>query len=218
VAGRSRSRARKIPNRRRPRRRRLSKKLIEIAAEEAAKHPEKLVEVFASDEHRLGLKPVTRRVWAPIGERPVAHGHRRFEWLHVAAFVWPATGEVFWYGRNGVSKPFFEALLALFAKETGAGDERIIILALDNAGWRSEAGRKVPDGLRLVFLPPYSPELQPAETLWALVDEPVVNKPIPAIEDLEDIIAKRRVDLAEQRETVKRKSGFHRRPKIIKPN
>ncbi|MCI0466676.1 MAG: hypothetical protein L0Y57_06675 [Beijerinckiaceae bacterium] len=37
-------------------------------SEEAAKHPGKSVEVFATDEHRLGLKPVTRRVWAPIGE------------------------------------------------------------------------------------------------------------------------------------------------------
>jgi hypothetical protein len=36
------------------------------------KHPERSVEVSASDEHRLGLKPATRQVWAPIGERPLA--------------------------------------------------------------------------------------------------------------------------------------------------
>ena len=34
-------------------------------------------------EHRIGLKPITRGVWAPIGERPVAVGHHRFEWLYV---------------------------------------------------------------------------------------------------------------------------------------
>jgi transposase len=164
------------------------------------------------------LKPVTRRVWAPIGERPIAHGHHRYEWLYVTAFVSPTTGEVFWYVHDGVSKPFFEALLALFAKETGAGDERIIILVLDSAGWHTEAGLKIPEGLRLVFLPPYSPELQPAETLWTLVDEPIVNKHIPTIEELEDIIGKRCVDLAQERETIKGKSGFHWWPKIIKPN
>ena len=38
-------------------------------------------------------------------------------------------------------------------------------LGLENAG---------PDGSRRVHLPPDSPELQPAETLWPLVDEPVV--------------------------------------------
>ena len=40
-------------------------------------HPGVAVEAFATDEHRIGLKPVVRRVWAPIGVRPVAHGHHR---------------------------------------------------------------------------------------------------------------------------------------------
>jgi hypothetical protein len=61
-----------------------------------AKHPGKLVEVFATDEHRLRLKPVTRRIWTPIGERRVAYGYHRFDWLYVTAFVSPATSETFW--------------------------------------------------------------------------------------------------------------------------
>src|SRR4051794_25791572 len=43
----------------------VQKKLAAVAAEEAAKHPGKAVEVFATDEHRVGLKPILRRVWAP---------------------------------------------------------------------------------------------------------------------------------------------------------
>jgi hypothetical protein len=77
-------------------------------AEEAAKHPDKPVEVWATDEHRLGLKPIHRRVWAPIGERPIALGHHRYEWLYVTAFVAPASGETVWYLSNGIDKPFFE--------------------------------------------------------------------------------------------------------------
>jgi len=46
-----------------------------------------VIETFATDEHRIGLKPVLRRIWAPCGERPVAVGHHRFEWLYVTAFV-----------------------------------------------------------------------------------------------------------------------------------
>ena len=111
-------------------------------------------------------------MWAPIGERPVAHGHHRFDWLYVTAFASPATGETFWYVSNGVSKEFFEALLETFAREAEAGLSRIILLVLDNAGWHGPANLKIPDGIRLVYLPPYTPELQPAETLWALVDEP----------------------------------------------
>jgi hypothetical protein len=170
--------------------------------------------VFATDEHRLGLKPVTRRVWAPIGERPVALGHHRFDWLYVTAFVSPATGETFWYLHDGVSKPFFEALLATFAREAKAGGERTIVLVLDNAGWHSEAGLDVPEGVRLVFLPPYTPELQPAETLWALVDEPIINKHVADIRELNDVIAKRCVALANERDTIKRRAGFHWWPEI----
>jgi len=86
-------------------------------------------------------------VWAPLGERPIAHGHHRFDWLYVTAFVSPATGETFWYVSNGVSKEFFEALLETFAREAEAGLSRIILLVLDNAGWHGPANLKIPDGL-----------------------------------------------------------------------
>ena len=66
-----------------------------------------------------------------------------------------------------------------------AGLARIIVLVLDNAGWHGAANLKIPDGIRLIYLPPYSPELQPAETIWALVDEPIVNKHIATIEELD---------------------------------
>ena len=39
------------------------------------------------DEHRIGLKPIVRGVWAPVGERPIALCHHRFEWLYVTGFV-----------------------------------------------------------------------------------------------------------------------------------
>ena len=85
----------------------------------------------------------------------------------------PTSGETLWYLCSGLSKPFFAELLALFARETGAGRERSIILVLDNAGWHGPKDLAIPDGISLVFLPPYSPELQPAEHLWPLVDEPI---------------------------------------------
>ena len=188
-----------------------------MVAEETARHAGTPIETFATDEHRIGLKPVTRRVWAPIGVRPIAHGHHRFEWLYVTAFVSPATGEGFWRLSNGVSKPFFETLLRLFAEEAGAGRERRIVLTLDNAGWRGEAGLVVPDGVRLVFQPAYTPEAQPAETLWTLVDEPIVNKHIPTLEALEEIVSSRCAALASDHEKIKSQAGFHCWPKIANP-
>ena len=135
----------------------------------------------------------------------------------MTAFVSPATGQSFWYVSNGVSKPFFEALLRLFAEEAGAGREQIIVLVLDNAGWHGEAGLVVPDGVRLVFQPAYPPEVQPTETLWTLVDEPVVNKHIPPSRLSDEIIATRCAALAGEREKIKSQAGFHWWPKIANP-
>ncbi len=123
--------------------------------------------------------------------RPIALGHHRFEWLHVAAFVQPTTGETLWYLCSGLTKPFFQLLLAEFARAVGAGRERHVVLALDNAGWHGPEDLAVPDGITLVFLPPYSPELQPAERLWPLVDEPVANKHFATLADLEATLAER---------------------------
>ncbi|BFH78669.1 hypothetical protein TthTF24_13860 [Thermus thermophilus] len=49
--------------------------------------------LLAYDEHRLGLKPVYRRVWARRGERPLAVGAHRYRWFYVCTFVEPETGE-----------------------------------------------------------------------------------------------------------------------------
>ena len=85
---------------------------------------------------------------------------------------------------------------------------------LDYAGCRTEANLTVPEGIRLVFLPPYTPELQPDERLWEPVDEPIVNQHIPDIETLAAIIAKRCAYLTNDRQTLKGRAGFHGWPKM----
>ena len=47
------------------------------------------VEVWAFDEHRLGLKPLRRRVWARRGQRPIALSHHKYRWLYLYGFVHP---------------------------------------------------------------------------------------------------------------------------------
>ena len=176
------------------------------------------VEVFCTDEHRLGLKPVLRAVWALKGQRPTALGHHRFEWLYVTAFVCPATGETVWYLCNGVSKPLFAALLAAFATAVGAGPKKRVVLLLDNAGFHTRPNLAVPDGITLVYLPPYSPELQPAETLWWLVDEPTVNKLVPTLDDLVNTIGARCCDLAERQTEISSRTNFAWWPKNHTPS
>ncbi len=64
-------------------------------------YPTAKVELWCEDEHRLGLKPILRKVWSPVGERPIVKVHQRYEWTYLYAFARPNTG-----GRStGSSSP-----------------------------------------------------------------------------------------------------------------
>ena len=82
----------------------------------------------------------------------------------------PASGETVWYLSNGIDNPFFAKLLEAFARKSGAGRDRIIVLQLDNAGWDGPQNLPVPTASGSS-----TSRLQPAEHLWPLVDEPHAN-------------------------------------------
>ena len=50
-------------------------------------------------------------------------------------------------------------------------DERLVMMLLDGAGWHKAHSLKLPQNMRLVFLPPYAPELNPVEHIWDEVRE-----------------------------------------------
>ena len=87
---------------------------------------------------------------------------------------------------------------------------------LDNAGWHGPKDLVIPEGISLVFLPPYTPELQPAEHLWPLVDEAVVNKHFAALDALDAAVAARcrHLDAA----TIKPHTDFHWWPRPTTQN
>lgn len=165
--------------------------------------------IWATDEHRLGLKPVLRRVWARRGGRPRATVHHRYQWLWLVAFAQPATGESHWYLLPRIRADTFGLALAEFAAAVGAGPAHRVVLVLDQAGWHVSGELVVPEGLHFVFLPPYSPEVQPIERLWPLSDEPVVNRALADLDELEEIMAARCVALMADRPTVRRHTHFH---------
>ena len=83
------------------------------------------------------------------------------------------------------------------------------VLQLDNAGWHTPENLPVPDGIRLVYQPPRTPELQPAEHLWPLIDEPLANKHFETIEHLDAAIAERYCDLAGKKSLIASHTKFH---------
>ena len=114
-----------------------------------------------------------------------------------------------WSIAEAISKKMFEPMLADFAKSAGAGPARRIVLQLDNAGWHGPVNLAVPDGLRLVFQPAHSPELQPAEHLWEFVDEPLANRCFETLKDLDQAAGQRCIELISQTEAIRASTLFH---------
>jgi hypothetical protein len=103
----------------------------------------------------------------------------------------------------------FELVLADFSQSVGAGPEKRIVLQIDQAGWHGPENLAVPDGIRFVFQPAHSPELQPAEHLWDFVDEPLVNRCFDTIESLDREVGDRCVALMRQTEMIRASTLFH---------
>lgn len=124
------------------------------------KYPDAEIQVWFFDEHRVGLKPILRKVWPPVGERPIACVQHRYEWLYVYGFVEPKTGKTFWYLIPRVNTKWLNLVLKTFATEAGASAQKILLLVQDRAGWHTSTKVKLPAGIVTELLPPYSPELQ----------------------------------------------------------
>ena len=172
-------------------------------------YPEAKVELWAEDEARLGLKPVLRRVWAPVGKRPVARFKRGYKWTYLYGFVRPQSGEVFWLILPTVNVELFSIALREFAKEVGAGQNKRVLLVVDRAGWHTGGEVEVPEGIHLEFLPSGSPELQPAERLWPLTNEAVANRLFEEIEEIERTLMERCVELLGQAGLIKDLTSYH---------
>jgi transposase len=181
----------------------------------ATAFPAAQIELWATDEHRIGLKPLLRRVWAPIGQRPVAIVRHRFAWRYLVGFVHPASGRTFFHLATSVSIPLFEVELAEFARQVGASPTKQIVVVLDRAGWHTSVRLRVPEHVHLLFLPLYSPELQPAEHLWPLTNAILVNQHFAAIEELEDAQCTHCASLQRHPDLIRSTTRFRWWPKRI---
>ncbi len=180
-------------------------------------HPTADLTVWAEDEHRLGLLPVGRRVWAPKGQRPTAHVERHYAWLYVYGFVHPSTGQSWWCLLPTVSTEAMTVALAAFARDEGIDADHRVVLVVDQAGWHSSGKVAVPDGVPMVFLPAASPELQPAERLWPLVDEPVANRAFAKLDELEAVLVDRCRTLEADPPRLRAHTHFHWWPAELPP-
>ena len=85
---------------------------------------------------------------------------------------------------------------------------------MDQAGWPVSDKVQVPSHVRLLFQPAYSPELQPAEHLWPLLDEPKVHRHFPSLDDLETTEIQQCQRLRTQRDRIRSATLFPWWPRI----
>lgn len=172
-------------------------------------YPQAGVELWTTDQHRLGLKPILRRVWCRRGQRPRAVVQHRYQWCYLDAFVQPSSGRTVWLLLPTVSIAAFTVALAEFAQAVGAGHDKQILLVLDGAGWHTSPHVQVPVGVHLHFLPPYSPELQPAERLWPWTNEPLANRHFHDLDALQAVQEQRCLTLQAMPEVIRAHTNFH---------
>lgn len=91
------------------------------------KYPEAEIDLWFFDEHRVGLKPILRKVWSPIGERPTALVSHRYEWLYVYGFVKPKTGETLWYLIPRVNTKWLNLVYKNFVKDVGISQKKSVV-------------------------------------------------------------------------------------------
>jgi transposase len=85
-----------------------------------------------------------------------------------------------------------------------------IILCLDNASWHVSEKLNWPKNLAPLFLPPYSPELNPVELVWKYIRQHHFNNhTFPDHEAVDDELSKALLYLHKHKPIIKSLTGFN---------
>ena len=135
------------------------------------------------DEGRFGLLGKPRRCWAPIGVRPVVGTRLVRKFSYAFAAVSPHDGVM-----DSLILPWVNAqTMSLFLSTVAQRHaDEFIVMVMDQAGWHIASELEVPGNMRLVLLPPYSPEINPAEHIWEALREDCVANTVFATLDAAD--------------------------------
>ncbi len=139
---------------RRPRQEAFKDDLLTEVKRVQEDHPKASVKLWAMDEHRVGLKPILRRMWMPRTAFVVALVWPRYESVQLSAFVCPETGETWMTDHFKVNIVNFDEILERCALEHQVDALNRVVLVVDRAGWHTSKKIVLPEGVDLVFLPP----------------------------------------------------------------
>lgn len=155
---------------------------------------------------RYGLISNFRRSWSKIGERTVIDSQQSFDNRYLFSAIAPLSGDSFHLmGIDGFDSEAAHVFLLELKKRH---PDQMVILVWDNAPChRPLVHREIP-GLIVLFLPPYSPELNPAERFFEEMRKATANQIFKSIEEQEKAIEKKINTLADDTDAMKQLLGY----------
>lgn len=143
----------------------------------------KAFELFFGDEMRYGLISNFRRSWSKVGERTVIDSQQVFDNRYLFSAVSPISGDSFHLTSiDGFDTEAAHTFLLELKKKHA---DKMVMLVWDNAPChRPMIHRKIP-GLIVLFLPPYSPELNPTERFFEELRKATANTIFKSIAEQE---------------------------------
>jgi len=158
------------------------------------------------DEGRFGRISLPRRCWAPSGIRPLCGAQIIREYIYAYSAISPTDGVI-----DSLIAPRADCgVMEIFLQQVSERfDDEFIIMFMDKAAWHTAGKLNVPDNMKLLFLPPYSPQLNPVEHLWKEVREKYFhNLVFDSIDAVGDRLMEALAAMNQNPDTVKRFSGF----------
>jgi transposase len=158
----------------------LSKKIM-VATK---RNSNKKIRIFFQDEGRFGRISQLKKSWSAKGKRLVVPAQHIRQYTYTFAAIEPKSGETV----SLILPEVNGETMSLFLAEVAARNpEDYLLMVLDGAAWHKSKALVVPHNMKLIFLPPYSPELNPVEQLWkAMRGKWFANKLFNTMDALED--------------------------------
>ena len=143
--------------------------------------------VWVMDEARFGLHTMLRKLWTVRGIRPQVRCQLKYDWDYLYGALEVTAGEAHFCHMGSVGHDWDEAYLEDLASSDPLS---VHILIRDQAGFHLRDGDpRLPGNVRVIDLPPYSPELNACEQLWDLIKDGLGNKVFATVEDLREAMS-----------------------------
>ncbi len=126
------------------------------------------INVYTGDESRFGLFTVLRKVLTAKGTKPIAPYQHKFDNIYLFGAFSPINGDNFLLEMPVCNSQTFQLFLDNFSLEK---PDEFKILILDNGAFHKAQSLIIPENIAIIFLPPYSPELNPAEKMWRFIKD-----------------------------------------------